>query len=344
MGTSIGAGMLGLPVETGKGGFFPSIIFLMLNWAVMTGTALLLIEVLAHSKHNANFVSLTEKLLGPYFKVITFFVYIVLFMSLTLAYVKGGGGFLSSVFLNMPISLGCLIFLVLLVPLIILGSKVLSFGNDFLTFGLVISFLALIAIGVTKIQPSFLMRIDFVSASLSLPMYLTAFGFQGTLPSLYSYLGCKKSLKTAVIIGTTVTLAIYVVWQLVIMGIIPLYGVHSLSSALSADQTAITPLEFYVRSPLLGVCARIFYFTAITTSFLGVGLGLIDFLLDSFKMKQRFVNRLFLAILIYMPALYIAQTDYRIFYLSLKYGGGISCLYLLVILPLLLFKKVNKRF
>ena len=27
MGTSVGAGMLGLPVETGKGGFLPSLIF-----------------------------------------------------------------------------------------------------------------------------------------------------------------------------------------------------------------------------------------------------------------------------------------------------------------------------
>ena len=343
MGTSVGAGMLGLPVETGKGGFLPSLIFLVINWLVMTGTALLLVEVLAKAKHNANFVSLTEKILGSNFKIITFCVYIILFMSLTLAYVKGGGIFLSNVFFSLPVSFGCLIFLLLFAPLIILGSKVLSFGNDCMTFGLLISFLALIAIAITKVKGSPLMRVDFFSASLSLPMYLTAFGFQGTLPSLYSYVGCKKSLKTAVVIGTSLTLGIYVAWQLVIMGIVPLYGTHSLTSALSADQTAITPLKFYIHTPLLGICARIFYFTAVTTSFLGVGLGLIDFLLDSFRMSQKRINRLFLGILIYIPALFIARSDYRIFYLSLKYGGGLSCLYLLVILPILLFQKVNKR-
>ena len=155
VGTSIGAGMLGLPVETGKGGFFISIIFLALTWMIMTGTAIMLIEVLAHYKQRANFITLSEKILGSSFKVITFIVYSGLFVSLTLAYVKGGGVFLSDVFHEISAPFGCFLFLLFFVPLIILGSKILSFGNSLLTFGVIISFITLVALGLKNIHFSF---------------------------------------------------------------------------------------------------------------------------------------------------------------------------------------------
>lgn len=342
-GTSIGAGMLGLPVETGRGGFILSFVFLVINWIIMTGTALLLIEVLSKFKSKPNFITLSEKILGPSFKVLTFFVYITLFLSLTLAYVKGGGVFLSDFFDSITAPLGCLIFLAFFVPLIILGSKVLSFGNSLLTFGVIISFVMLVTLGIRKVDASLLTHLNWKFAILSFPMFITSFGFHSVLPSLHSYVGSKKHLRVAVVIGTTITFLVYLIWQLVVMGIVPIHGENSLTQALIEDQTAISPLKFYLDNPLLNFCAQAFYFTALTTSFLGVGLGLIDFLLDSFKIKQRLVNRLFLALLIYTPALWIAQTKLRIFYLSLKYGGGIACFYLLILLPILLFFVSKKR-
>ncbi len=338
--------MLGLPVETGRGGFFPSLIFLLVNWVIMTGTALLLVELLVKYKHNANFITLSEKILGNKYKIITFIVYIFLFLSLTMAYVKGGGVFLSDLIDNISIPLGCLLFLACFVPLIILGSKVLSMGNTILVFALFASFLLLVILGLSNVKFSLLNHFNWKLSFLSFPMFITSFGFHSVLPSISSYLNNKKSLRFAVVIGTTITFVIYLAWQCIVMGIVPSEGENSLKEALLADHTAITPLKYYLKSPLLTLCAQIFYFTALTTSFLGVGLGLIDFLLDSFKIKRKLVNRFFLAMLIYAPALWIAQTNLRIFYLSLKYGGGFACLYLLIILPILLFirsKKVSLR-
>lgn len=343
VGTSIGAAILGLPVETGRGGFLPSLLLLFLNWCIMTGTALLLVEVLAKNKINANFISLSDKILGKSFKLITFFVYIALFLSLIFAYVKGGGVYIADIANSIPITLGCLIFLIFFVPLIVFGAKVLSIGNTFLTIVLMGSFALLIFLGISKISPSLLEHMDWKLGWLSFPMYITSFGFHSVLPSLNTYLDNKKSLRLAVIIGTSITFLIYVIWQLVVMGIVPLHGTPSLSEALSADQTAITPLKFYLKSSLLSFCAQAFYFTAITTSFLGVALGLIDFLLDSFGIKPKLINRLFLCLVIFLPALWLAQTSLRVFYLSLKYGGGFACLYLLVFLPIALFLK-NRRF
>jgi len=83
----------------------------------MTGTALLLIEILEKYKDKANFITLSEKILGRLFKIITFVVYISLFVSLTLAYMKGGGrGVISDLFGTIPASIGCLFFLAFLFP------------------------------------------------------------------------------------------------------------------------------------------------------------------------------------------------------------------------------------
>lgn len=309
----------------------------------MTCTALMLIEVLSKSKANSNFISLSETILGSTFKILTFIVYIALFLSLTFAYVKGGGVFVSDVIEKLPPSLGSLLFLAIFVPFIILGARFLSFGNTLLTFVLMGSFSLLIFLGLSKVNSNFLQRVNWMLGCLSFPMYITSFGFHSILPSLYSYLKNKNSLRCAVLIGTTITLLIYIIWQMVVMGIVPAHGQDSLSEALSADQTAVTPLKLYLQSPYLSFFAQTFYFTAITTSFLGVSLGLVDFLLDSFKIRPKLVNRLFLCFIIFLPALWLSQSSLRVFYLSLKYGGGFACFYLLILLPILLFLKSHKK-
>ena len=343
LGTSIGAGMLGLPVETSRGGFFPSLFLLTFNWVLMTVTALLLIEILSKFKEKINYITLSEKILGRSFKVITFFVYIILFLSLTLAYVKGGGLFITEMVAGMPIALGCIIFLAIFVPLIILGPGALSIGNTLLTFGIILSFIFLITLGIKKVDFSLLFNYNIKFAINSFPIFITSFGFHSILPSLYNYVENKKDIKIAIFTGTTITFLIYFLWQLVVMGIVPISGENSLVQALYKDQTAISPLKFYLKSKSLSWAVRIFYFTALTTSFLGVGLGLIDFLIDSLKISTKLINRLFIALIIYFPAFWIAQTNLRIFYLSIKFGGGIACFYLLIFLPILLFIKDKKN-
>ena len=340
VGTSIGAGMLALPVETGEGGFVPSLVILVLNWLIMTTTALLFVALLDKHKKGANFITLSEKILGKFFKVLTFVVYIGLFLSLTLAYVKGGGVFIADTLSDTPVAIGCLIFLLIFTPLIILGSRILSYGNSVLTFALVASFILLVFLGIKHIHPSFLTHRAWKAGWLSYPIFVTAFGFHGVLPSLHSYVANKKSLMISVVIGTSITFVVYLIWQLIVMGLVPL---DDLLQTLAADQTAITPLKTYIQSPLFTLFAQVFYFTALTTSFLGVGLGLIDFLLDSLKLKQKGMNRFLLCVLIYLPALWIGQSSLRVFYLSLKYGGGLACFYLLVFLPTLLFIQNKKR-
>ena len=334
--------MLALPVETGRGGFFPSLFLLGLNWMIMTGTAYLLVEVLSKDSRS-NFISLSEKIFGKGFKLVTFVVYTLFFSSLTLSYVKGGGVFLSGLLPSVSPSVGCFLFLIIFVPFIIFGSKVLGLANSFLTLVMILSFIGLVSLGINKLNPSFVMYVDWKAAIVSYPIFITSFGFHGSLPSLYAYVGNKKDLKIAILIATSLTVLVYAFWEWIVMGIVPVSGEQSLTHAFFSDETAISPLKFYLKNPALHFFAQLFYFLALTTSFLGVGLGLIDCLLDAFKLKLVWMNRFLFACLIYIPALWVAQTSLRIFYLSLKFGGGSASFYLLILLPILLFLKHRKK-
>ncbi len=94
-GTSIGGGMLALPIETGLSGFFPSVIIYFLCWALMTCTGLLFLETSIWMKREANLISMAEQTLGLFGKVFAWGLYFFLFYSLTLAYVSGCGNLLS---------------------------------------------------------------------------------------------------------------------------------------------------------------------------------------------------------------------------------------------------------
>lgn len=64
-GTTIGAGMLALPIVTGFAGFWPSALMLIVFWVFMTYTALLLLEVnLWMEKPGGNMIAMAEMTLG----------------------------------------------------------------------------------------------------------------------------------------------------------------------------------------------------------------------------------------------------------------------------------------
>src|SRR3990172_3097710 len=84
-GTTIGVGMLALPIVTGPGGFLPSILVYLLCWAFMLCTGLLLLEVCTWMPPETNLISMAQRYLGKSGKVICWFVYLFLFETVMIA-------------------------------------------------------------------------------------------------------------------------------------------------------------------------------------------------------------------------------------------------------------------
>ena len=240
MGTSIGAGMLGLPVITSFGGFLPSVFFLLFTWFVTLITGLFFIEILLYLKKEVNFVSLASEIMGKIAKYFIFGIYILLFMSLIFAYVKTSGIFFSDIFEIILPWQGSFLFLLIFVPFIFFGTKLVGGINTLLTIILGISFFWLIGFGINKIDISYLKYQNWEKGFLTLPFFVTSFGFHSIMPTLVNYLDRDvKSLRKAVIIGSSATFGIYLIWQLVVLGMVPLKGENGLMAAFLKDETEI---------------------------------------------------------------------------------------------------------
>jgi tyrosine-specific transport protein len=338
-GTAIGGGMLALPVLTGAGGFLPAVVIYILCWLFMTATGLLLLEVFLWSKEEVNIVSMAKMTLGLPGKIAAWILYLFLFYSLTTAYVSGGGGLVKDLFeafdqKGTPPWLGPLIFVLIFAPFVASGAKSVDRINRVLMAGLILSFLIFIVLGIQHIEIDYLSRFSWPLALIATPVVFTSFGFQGTVPSITNYLERNPhKVKKAIIWGTTLPLLTYIIWEVLILGVVP---IEQLEQAKLQGQTAVAPLKNILHIPWLYKIGEFFAFFAIVTSFLGVTLGLLDFMSDGLKIKKNLPGRLLLSLIIYIPPLTFAMINPCLFLNALHYAGGLGCALLLGLLPILM--------
>jgi tyrosine-specific transport protein len=334
-GTTIGAGMLALPIVTAVSGFMPSIIVFAICYLFMMATGLLLVEALSWYKGEFNLVSLATTLLGPFGKWLAWLLYLFLFYTLTVAYTAGGADILQGVF-GLPKFLSEIIFVSSLAYVVMKGTKTVHSVNHYFMMGMILAYAGLMLSGWDALNFEYLKRAEYGSVLLGLPVVFTSFSYQGTIPSVKTYLNNDvKALKKAIIIGITIPFVIYVIWQSFIMGLVPY---NYLIEAQSLGKSAVYPLEKQLNAPWVFKFGTLFAFFAITTSFLGVTLGLKDFIKDGLKIEKE-KGQFFLMLLTFLPPFLIAQFSYNIFITALRFAGGIGCALLLGLMPIMMVWK-----
>ncbi len=341
-GTSIGAGMLALPVVTGPSGFFPSIATLVACWAFMTITGLLFAELSLWLKSDANILSMAKNTLGKPGLAVTWALYLFLFYSLTIAYMVGGANLLTELFgPNTSDVFRIILFSVVAVAIVSLGKKVIDPTNRLLMIGLFIAYGCFVAIGFPQVKLEQLFVSDWSAAAFALPVTFTSFGFQGTVPTLASWMHYdKKRLRRAICIGTSITLLIYIAWQGLFLGIVPRDGPNGLIETLQEGRDAVYPLQYFTNNPWIWGLGRAFAFFALTTSFLGVGIGLVDFLADGLKLQKQ-DNKIRLLLLAFGFPLIFSLCFPHVFLQALGLAGGFGCAALLGVLPILMVWKAK---
>lgn len=336
-GTAIGAGMLALPVTTAGGGFFPAVLIFALCWLFSLATGLLFVEVTAWLPKDANIVTMAYKILGNPGRIFAWIVYLFLFYALSTAYVSGGGGFISSLFGGFSLSWSMVIFTASFGAFIYFGTRWVDSINSLLMFGLIITFILFIGFGMGHVDLARLTRFHWGAAVLALPVMFTSFSYQGVIPSLNAYLDYNpRKVRRAIIIGTTIPFITYCVWELLILGIVPLEGVGGLMEANRQGLSSVAPLKGLLQGKSVALVGQFFAFFALTTSFLGVTLGLLDFLSDSLKVEKKGGRKVGLWLLVYVPPLCISLANPAIFLKALSFAGGFGCVLLLGFLPVMM--------
>lgn len=334
-GTMIGVGMLALPVATGEGGFFPAGLIYLICWLFMLCTGLLLLEVCAWMPKDSNLITMAYRLLGPWGKIICWIVYLFLFISVMIAHVVGGGAVLAEICGGaLPTWLPPLLYVLLFSPVIYLGTQWVDRLNITLMAGVIISYLLFIPVSYQHVELALLKRVDWPKAWIALPVLFTAFTFQVIIPTLMTYMNRNvKKVRLSIILGTSIPLVVYLIWEFLILGIIPAEGPNGLVEAAQKGWNAVRPLKEIIQDPIISKIGTAFAFFTLTTSYIGLSLAYLDFLADGLKIQKKGLKKVGLCLAVFIPPTLVGITYPDVFIIALSYAGGFSCAILFGLFP-----------
>ena len=337
-GTSIGGGMLALPVLTSLAGFLPSIAVYLVCWLFMASTGLLFLEVSQWVKGESNIITMAEVTLGKKGRYFAWVLYLFLFYCLTIAYIVGCGNLVVEFSgHSIPDWLGPIIFVILFAPLILISTNRASQMNIWLVGGLALSYLGFVILGAQYVNFDLLKHHDWSYSFMILPIAFTSFAYQGIVPTLAAYMHHDApAIRKVILIGSFIPFIAYTIWEALILGIVPVEGAGGLAAALLRGDNAVYPLKNFIQNPIVYFLGQAFAFFALVTSFLGVTLGLRDFLADGLKIRKNAKGKALLSLLIFAFPLAIAVSYPHIFLQALDYAGGFGVALLLGLLPIVM--------
>jgi tyrosine-specific transport protein len=341
-GMAIGTGMLALPVVTAFAGFYPTLLLLLVCWFFMLMTGLMLVDVNYYTGLNTNLISMSEKTLGKPGKVISWFCYLFLFYSIQAAHIAASGPVFAAWFPFLPSAIFPLGLIILFGGFIYAGTKYTDGVNRLAFLGIALGYLLLILFAPSHVDVKRISHIDFKPLLVNIPIVLTSFGFQNIVPTLYTYLqGDRKKIRLAITIGSFLPFLLFAFWDFIVLGSIPLLGKGSLSEAYSHGVSATVPLMNLLKTPLIQTGTSIFSFCAILTSFLGISIALIDFLIDGLKLSKNKHKRSISFFLTFLfPVLFVYLFPEG-FLFALNFAGIIAII-LVGIIPCLMTFSLEK--
>jgi tyrosine-specific transport protein len=336
-GTTIGAGMLALPLVSASLGFFTASLLMIGIWAIMSYTSLLMLEVHQYGQRSATLHSLALQFLGKNGQRIATFSMLFLFYALCAAYIAGGSEqFHSKINIISPFKLSktgsTILFTVIVAIVIALGTKTVDVINRGLFTLKLIMLVSILFFLTPNITGEYLMSLPvhqgvFITA---LPVIFTSFGFHGSIPAIVNYLDLDiKKIKTSLLIGSSLPLVIYLFWQGITLGQLS----QSEFEQINGLNQFITTIQQSIDHQFIQLALSLFADLALLTSFIGVSLGLFEFLRDSSKQWQK--SSVITALLTYIPPLMFALFYPQGFITALGYAA-IALVILALFLPVAL--------
>ncbi len=349
VGTSIGGGMLALPVSTAEVGFSNSIFFLFFCWAIMTAGALLILEVNLRLPAGSNMISMAKSTLGLPGQIIAWITYLLLLYTLLAAYISGGSDvfndLLNRMHINLPNGITAVLFTFLFGLVVYNGIKSVDYVNRGLMFGKLGVYFLLVVIISPHVSTLGLYSGSARAFMGTLMILIGSFGFASIIPSLRDYFdGDKQALRFAILLGSLIPLVCYIIWDAVIMGVVAREGKDGLLALIHSDHVTsglTQALSHSIHSSLISGFFGFFTSICMLTAFLGVSLSLFDFLADGLKLKKAGKQGKVTLALTLFPPLAVVLINPGIYLRAFSYAG-ICCVILLLLLPTLMAWKGRK--
>ncbi|BFQ93419.1 aromatic amino acid transporter [Gallibacterium anatis] len=336
-GTTIGAGMLAMPITSAEMGFGYTLLLLFILWALLSYSALLFVEVYQKAERkDAGIATLAEQHFGMVGRVLAT-LSLVIFMYAILTVYSLGGGDLFAPFLTIfgeHASTAAIIgFVVILAIAVTIGTNAVDGFTRLLFLIKLVAFALVLFLMLPKVTAENLgaLPLNYFLIISASPVFFTSFGFHVVIPSINNYLdGDIRRLRIAIIGGTAIPLVAYIVWQMATHGV---FEQSQFVQIIRNDPTLnglVNATYKATGSDLISGAVRTFSTLALITSFLGVSLALVDCLDDLLKRVRITANRFTLSLLTFVPTLLFALF-YRDFLAVLTYAGQMFTFYGLVL-------------
>ena len=337
MGTIIGAGILGIPYVVAKSGFLLGFIIILLIGLACLTLNLFYGEVILRTKTQHQLPGYAQKYFGKWGKLIAGISIMFGIYGALSAYLIGEGMTIYTILgFGSPL-LFSLIFFTIASTIIYFGIKATGKAELFLIALLV---LVVILIGTFSFKAIKLENLTtFNLGQIFVPYGVILFAFLGlaAIPEMQEELAKeKKKMKLAILIGSIVPIVIYLLFTVVVLGII---GWENFELLKPNERIATVALSMYSQ-PILGIFANLMALFAMLTSFLALGTALVEVYALDYKLNRKLA--LFLTLI--LPLLIVVfnlSTFIIILGITGAFYGGIEGI--LVVLMFWKAKKMGNR-
>ncbi|MDD5144560.1 MAG: aromatic amino acid transport family protein [Candidatus Pacebacteria bacterium] len=291
IGTTVGAGIFGLPYIAAKSGIAPVIFYFFILGGAMVLIHLFFGEVLLRTKEDYRLVGLTRKYLGRKSSVLVSFSVIIGLGGSLLVYIILGGDFLSILLSNIfPLSpfYGTLIFWLIFSPLILKGIKLIA-PVEILTNSLFfIIIIAIFIFGAPKISFDNFEMINFSNSLLPYGVILFSLAGMSALPEIKTLLKTgeeKKSLKKVITSSFLIIIPFCLLFSFLVFGI----------SGKSTSEDVFGGLAAFL-GPQIIFLGALASFITISDSFLIIALYLRNTCVCDYKLSPTISNFLVIGV------------------------------------------------
>ncbi|MDF2576961.1 MAG: tyrp5 [Chlamydiales bacterium] len=352
-GTTIGSGMIALPMVLGSLGICKSVLLMMIIWSLMYYTALINLELNLQAGKGLSLGSLGQLFSGNIANWTGLISLKLLSYALLAVFIYAGSSIIqtmvrSSADFEVNFSAVVVFYTIGIAFLLLWPIRWIDFVNRILFIGLLGVVIFLIMGLSVSIEWSQLPLVhdhpfNFKEWRIAIPVVFTSFGFQVIFHSLTNY--CNKNLvmlRKAFFWGSLLPAVIYIVWTSSILSVLysnsPAFYETILSGKVEVGDminelsliAAGTPIEFLIWWISI---------LSIATSVIGVGLGLVDTWKPFFQLRvqKTFLLNLLSVFLTLVPPCLIAILIPNAFIKILGFAGMILVV-IAILLPTYLFQ------
>ena len=356
VGTTVGAGIIGLPAVTLPSGIIPSTIAIIFVWFYTLISGLIIAEVTLNIMRvegipHLGLLAIVEKILGKVGARIAGVAYLFNHYALLVAYMTKGGEVLTTTVNQvwkleniLPHWAGTVSFSLIFGSMIYWGkNNFIEKLNEIFTIILLMAFVGLLLLGGSQIQSSQFLVQNWTAIGGSLAVIYVAMFYHSVIPLVVTQLeGDIPKIRQSIIIGSVIPLLMFLAWNAVILG------------CVTPDIVQLNPGHERIFDPLkilrtgasgewFAMLLSIFSEFAIVTSFIGITYGLTDFFKDISLITKSEIFRLPLYSLVLLPPLSLGTFNPSIFFQALEYAGTFSISILAGIMPALMSWKQSQN-